>query len=1303
MSSQGPRPQLQISNSPHRHKGYDGPSDWDNPPADRAVVRAGRKDVYDDGGGGPLIEEMDQDSDQDSDMDMDVDMDRERIELPDDVDAPVGRRGRVTGDGVKMDAYHAGLDDLVKQLNFDTGSQRAVDYAPEALKGGYVDDMKKLKLARADEVYQELQRTFDLEDVMAQDPDAADDFFDHAAKAIVSNKTDDALKFSEQVVDSELDRLTANRKWFVEQQTAKWLTDRSVPGRVTFDQIVEFMKNPLEAKEADVGTVLGHLESSQRAELSLHVYTVWWLVNRRLLDRIIERERRRAGLTTERTQPPLGMEDLVGADDPLLRGDEVKKIFKSTVDWRELHNAVMYAKKNDNGYLNPDFSFASCDPQNLHLSSAQRFLLRYFRPSLPIKGMLLWWSVGTGKTCAAISLASHNFEPNWLTTWVTKPNLKDLVFRDIFGRTRCHYHANRVPALDFAKLASATPATQQQALMDNTSWLVSHSYETFTNACQPLSMRGGKGHAERSVKRQKELGVSDAKERVDEDVLYRVFIAIDEAALLFDPVKARDFKADVGVIRAAVYRSYEVSEANSCRLLLFTATPLARHPMDFVRMLNLLQEKQTLRVLGDDGAEMTDAEFDARAITAEEKDRSAYINGSLIPRLLQCIHGRVSYYAVTGQRPMFPAFNVVRSIYVPVGRLQIAAAVGECTETDETSNNLARCLKRVDLASDVFRRFPFDPSVNQLFSEHNAFFRRHLVALAPKYHYLIAAIKDLNRKDWEAYGHLHKFVVYLDFRRPIFAQTVLSAFAIHGMPPAVWYSADQISVTEKPAPRGWMEPGFEWTPTLDKQTKGLGAYPKVAMLTHGTVNGRKLTVSGEGTGDVATDDRRVLEMFNKRSQYDADGKVVALGNEYGDWCQGLIIDINFREGIDLFDVKRFFNLSPAPSIGDNLQALGRVQRRCGNSGLIRRAADGAAFKDVPPKVAMDNSSMEYYEFRSYLPRRITNPSSEAKKMPTALDQLAVKNASEDYHPNMFTDEKLNKANLVGAKGQSIVDDPVTGKPFVGTQAKFIERLLMGASQYEDDAERRKFLEKNRVDVEILARSHYGPIVFKPKERAAPTPVLRERPPSDAPSRPSRGRGRGFGRRRNVMRAARKPRASFTKTVPAGLRLDILRGIVEAGEPVIEQFIAKYNIKGAQRYIFDSLYMEMLRDRAAGKYADINAMLLTSAALFSVDYWVHRGVNDPMYTPNNVISYLVAPVAETYVQDADNGSITVRRSADEPRSAVEKGLKHMAEIHVDYSGQFARDYVPDDFDDLMAEVKRKANAASAPVVTDLVDD
>jgi hypothetical protein len=62
----------------------------------------------------------------------------------------------------------------------------------------------------------------------------------------------------------------------------------------------------------------------------------------------------------------------------------------------------------------------------------QAFVSSFFTPSNPLKGMLLWHSVGTGKTCTAIATATSTFEKQGYTIlWVTRTTLKN-IFSEAF-------------------------------------------------------------------------------------------------------------------------------------------------------------------------------------------------------------------------------------------------------------------------------------------------------------------------------------------------------------------------------------------------------------------------------------------------------------------------------------------------------------------------------------------------------------------------------------------------------------------------------------------------------------------------------------------------------------------------------------------------------------------------------------------------------------------------------------------------------------------------------------------------------
>ena len=68
----------------------------------------------------------------------------------------------------------------------------------------------------------------------------------------------------------------------------------------------------------------------------------------------------------------------------------------------------------------------------------QDFFRHYFTPDNPTKGMLVWHSVGIGKTCLAIADVSYAFEPKgWKVLWITRETLKTAPIENMF-KGKCH-------------------------------------------------------------------------------------------------------------------------------------------------------------------------------------------------------------------------------------------------------------------------------------------------------------------------------------------------------------------------------------------------------------------------------------------------------------------------------------------------------------------------------------------------------------------------------------------------------------------------------------------------------------------------------------------------------------------------------------------------------------------------------------------------------------------------------------------------------------------------------------------------
>jgi len=201
----------------------------------------------------------------------------------------------------------------------------------------------------------------------------------------------------------------------------------------------------------------------------------------------------------------------------------------------------------------------------------QDFISSYFTVESPIKGMLLWHSVGTGKTCTAIALASRQFEPAGYTImWVTRHTLKADIWKNVFDQV-CH--STIAEEVREGRLLPEDVEKRQRSLYQQ--WIPPISYRQFSNIVQ------GKNPIFKVL--QKRNGKADP--------LKKTLIIIDEAHKLYSSDFKGAEKPDVGAFYAALQNSYKISGQDSARVVLMSATPYNESPMELMSLLNLCREK----------------------------------------------------------------------------------------------------------------------------------------------------------------------------------------------------------------------------------------------------------------------------------------------------------------------------------------------------------------------------------------------------------------------------------------------------------------------------------------------------------------------------------------------------------------------------------------------------------------------------------------------------------------------------------------------------------------------------------------
>jgi hypothetical protein len=219
----------------------------------------------------------------------------------------------------------------------------------------------------------------------------------------------------------------------------------------------------------------------------------------------------------------------------------------------------------------------------IKLTNTQKFVRDYLRPERHEKGLLLWHSVGTGKTCTAIAVKSHfemastndgnkHMKEPFHVFWVTKTNLVGAETKNMYDSV-CHAYIRDA----IKKNPNLSKEELKELYSKNTKNLVIHSlsYRAFSNLLEEKNALG------RSL--------------ANNDVLRKTLVIIDEAHKLYADDFTEQEKPDVGLITKKIHESYQKSKGDSCKVLLMTATPMVNGISSFVNLMNLIIEDPNKR------------------------------------------------------------------------------------------------------------------------------------------------------------------------------------------------------------------------------------------------------------------------------------------------------------------------------------------------------------------------------------------------------------------------------------------------------------------------------------------------------------------------------------------------------------------------------------------------------------------------------------------------------------------------------------------------------------------------------------
>lgn len=291
----------------------------------------------------------------------------------------------------------------------------------------------------------------------------------------------------------------------------------------------------------------------------------------------------------------------------------------------------------------------------------QEFIRTYFTPKYKNPGMLLWHSVGTGKTCTAIATASSTFEVEGYTIlYVTRHTLKASTWKDMFDNV-CS-----IVVQDYLKKGMTIPQAHAARLrIISKGWFEPMSYRQFSNTLS-----------------DKNQFAKDLKKRNgSKDILHKTLIIIDEAHKLFASDVEGPEKADIGVIKEALMNSSKVSGKEGAKILLMTATPYTTDVMDLFRLINLCRPHY-------DQIPESFEDFSKKYLD----ENSAFTEKSKI-KFYNKMAGYISYLNQAKDIRYF-AYPIVKDIHVPMSDYTIDKKnMDDIAYIRLTLNNLAQDIK----------------------------------------------------------------------------------------------------------------------------------------------------------------------------------------------------------------------------------------------------------------------------------------------------------------------------------------------------------------------------------------------------------------------------------------------------------------------------------------------------------------------------------------------------------------------------------------------------------------------------------
>jgi len=351
-------------------------------------------------------------------------------------------------------------------------------------------------------------------------------------------------------------------------------------------------------------------------------------------------------------------------------------------DYQKQHDMNQYnvLKKYYDFQLDPPKNYNDCkktpdEPYVAELTKSQKFLCEYFTPYLSLKGMLLWHSVGSGKTCSLVSIASGHFEEqNWRIIYVCRKSLLNSFYKNVFD-TVCHHRVRNMAKISIAKEADkfgksptnkkkkedggnnnyttipppkSTSNTEMKEekfnnrrnIINKNLWSEPLTYTQLGNLCNRINTKSlGDTPIDKDIKYDyRHDNDPEGKQAAKKDPLYKTLIIIDEAHYIFKEDPDDKVTMNRTALEKALYKSHEISGPNSAKVMLLTATPMVTHPIEFIHLMNLLRPRED-RIDISDSQFLDMIDIDIREDTSNDES----VHSTMLNFIGQHFSGYVSY------------------------------------------------------------------------------------------------------------------------------------------------------------------------------------------------------------------------------------------------------------------------------------------------------------------------------------------------------------------------------------------------------------------------------------------------------------------------------------------------------------------------------------------------------------------------------------------------------------------------------------------------------------------------------------